>query len=108
LLQDGTEVTLRPLVEEDEFRLLDFFRRTPQGERYYLKENVASPEVIQHWTSNLDYRRVIPIIALAAAGSVGFREVAVLKEWVRDIMGEYQDLVIMEMPLENHRLSSWF
>jgi RimJ/RimL family protein N-acetyltransferase len=179
LLRDGTEVILRPLVEEDEFRLLEFFRRIPQGERYYLKENVASPEVIQRWISNLDFRRVIPIIALAgdqivadatlhrsrsrarhhiaeirivvdpdyrevglgrrliqelldiavmlgldkvifqlvaqreeaaiaAAGSMRFREVAVLKEWLRDIVGEYQDLVIMEMPLENHRLSSWF
>src|ERR687893_1093739 len=64
MLRDGTEVILRPLVEEDQARLLEFFRRVPEGERYYLKENVASPEVIQDWTSNLDYRRVIPIIAL--------------------------------------------
>ncbi|HZA22581.1 MAG TPA: GNAT family N-acetyltransferase, partial [Dehalococcoidia bacterium] len=145
----------------------------------YLKENVASPEVIQDWTSNLDYRRVIPIIALtgdkivadatlhrshsraryhigeirivvdpnyrevglgrrliqelldiaamlglhkvifelvaqrekaaiAVAGSVGFREVAVLKAWVRDILGEYQDLVIMEMPLKDYQQLSWY
>jgi L-amino acid N-acyltransferase YncA len=179
MLRDGTEVTLRPLVEEDQSRLLEFFRRVPEGERYYLKENVASPEVIQDWTSNLDYRRVIPIIALtgdkivadatlhrshsraryhigeirivvdpnyrevglgrrliqelldiaamlglhkvifelvaqrekaaiAVAGSVGFREVAVLKAWVRDILGEYQDLVIMEMPLKDYQQLSWY
>jgi L-amino acid N-acyltransferase YncA len=178
MLRDGTAVTLRPLVEEDQVRLLEFFRRVPEGERYYLKENVASPEVIQDWTSNLDYRRVIPIIALtgdkivadatlhrshsrsrshigeirivvdpnyrevglgrrliqelldiaamlgldrvifelvaqrekaaiAAAESVGFREVAVLKGWVRDILGEDQDLVIMEMPLKDYQLLSW-
>jgi RimJ/RimL family protein N-acetyltransferase len=178
MLRDGTEVILRPLVEEDQARLLEFFRRVPEGERYYLKENVASPEVIQDWTSNLDYRRVIPIIALtgdkivadatlhrsnsrsrqhigeirivvdpnyrevglgrrliqelldiaamlglhkvifelvalrekaaiAAAESVGFREVAVLKEWIQDILGEYQDLVIMEMPLKDYQLPSW-
>jgi L-amino acid N-acyltransferase YncA len=179
MLRDGTAVTLRPLVKEDQVRLLEFFRRVPEGERYYLKENVASPEVIQDWTSNLDYRRVIPIIALtgdkivadatlhrshararshigeirivvdpnyrelglgrrliqelldiaamlrldrvifelvaqrekaaiAAAESVGFREVAVLKGWIRDVLGEEQDLVIMEMPLKDYQLLSWY
>jgi hypothetical protein len=47
MLRDGTAVTLRPLVEEDQARLLEFFRRVSEGERYYLKEKVASPEVIQ-------------------------------------------------------------
>ena len=55
LLRDGTQVTLRPLVEEDKLRLLDFFRRIPEEERYYLKENVTSPEVIQVWTTDIDY-----------------------------------------------------
>ena len=133
--------------------------------------------MLLHWTSNLDYRRVIPIIALtgdkivadatlhrshswarshigeirivvdpnyrelglgrkliqelldiaamlglnrvifelvaqrekaaiAAAESVGFREVGVLKGWIRDILGKEQDLVIMEMPLKDYQLLS--
>jgi hypothetical protein len=32
--------------------------------------------------------------------------VAVLKGWVRDILGEDQDLVIMEMPLKDYQLLS--
>jgi L-amino acid N-acyltransferase YncA len=43
--------------------------------------------------------------AIIAAGSLGFREAARLKEWVRDYWGDYQDLVIMELPLTDHRLS---
>jgi ribosomal protein S18 acetylase RimI-like enzyme len=46
--------------------------------------------------------------AIAAAESVGFREVAVLKSWVRDILGEPQDLVIMEMSLKDYQLLSWY
>ena len=42
--------------------------------------------------------------AIATAGSAGFREVASLKERVRDIWGNYQDLVLMEMPLKDHAL----
>jgi len=65
LLGDGTELKLRPLVEEDKLRLLDFFRRIPEEERYYLKENVTSPEVIQGWTTNIDFGRVVPVVAVA-------------------------------------------
>ncbi len=65
LLRDGTQVTLRPLVEEDKLRLLDFFRRIPEEDRYYLKENVTSPEVIQVWTTDIDFARVVPIVAVA-------------------------------------------
>ena len=46
--------------------------------------------------------------AIAAAESVGFREVAVIKGWVRNILGEEQDLVIMEMPLKDYQLLSWY
>ena len=63
LLRDSTELKLRTLIEEDKLRLLDFFRRIPEEERYYLKENVTSPEVIQAWTTNIDFGRVVPIVA---------------------------------------------
>ena len=179
MLRDGTQVELRPLLAEDGGRLLDFFRRIPEEERYYLKENVTSPEVIQAWTSNIDLSRVIPIIAvvadriigdatlhrsraiarchigelrivvdpryrelglgrrlirelldiaaelelqkvtfqlvdhwerraIAAAASVGFREVATLKEWVHDFWGDYRDLVIMELHLKDYQVAGWF
>ena len=65
LLRDGTQVTLRPLVEGDKLRLLDFFRRIPEEDRFYLKENVTSPEVIQVWTTDIDFARVVPIVAVA-------------------------------------------
>ena len=64
LLRDGTEVVLRPLGEDDGGKLLDFFASIPQEERYYLQDNVASPEVVRHWTHHPDFERVIPIVAL--------------------------------------------
>jgi L-amino acid N-acyltransferase YncA len=41
--------------------------------------------------------------AIFAAESVGFVEVANLKEWARDIWGNYQNLVVLEMPVKDHR-----
>jgi L-amino acid N-acyltransferase YncA len=64
LLRDGTEAAIRPLYEEDTARLFNFFRRIPEEERFYLKENVTSPEVIQGWTTDIDFQRVVPIVAL--------------------------------------------
>ena len=60
LLRDGSQVVFRPLVREDEKRLLDFFIRIPEVERYYLKEDVTSPDVIRCWTTDIDFDRVIP------------------------------------------------
>ena len=45
--------------------------------------------------------------AILAAGSAGFREAAVLKEHARDMWGNYQDLVLMELPLKERRFW-WF
>ncbi len=174
MLRDGTRVELRPLAEGDKIRLLRFFERVPEADRFYLKENVTAPEVIQSWTTKIDFDRVIPIVAvvddqivgdatlhrsrapaqhhtgeirvvvepeyrekglgrrlirelldiavelglykasfelvaqrekaaIVAAESVGFQEVARLEGWVRDIWGNYQDLVVMELALAEHK-----
>ena len=64
-LADQTEVVLRPLEGYDSRNLLDFFRRIPEKERYYMKEDVTSPDIIQGWTNGIDFGRVIPIVALS-------------------------------------------
>ncbi len=39
--------------------------------------------------------------AILAAESVGFREVATLKEHIKDFWGNYEDLVVLEIPLKD-------
>jgi L-amino acid N-acyltransferase YncA len=168
MLRNTAEVVIRPLAEGDKVPLLGFFSRIPEEERFYLKENVTSPEVIQAWTTDIDFRRVMPIVAtignqviadatlhrsrassrqhigelrvvvdpafrelglggrlikellviatslglhklmfelasheeeaaIVAAGSAGFREVVTLKEQVRDMWGNFHDVVLMEL-----------
>jgi L-amino acid N-acyltransferase YncA len=175
MLNDGTPVAVRPLEPGDKVRLLQFFQRVPEEERHYLKENVAAPEVVHGWTTQIDFDRVLPIVALVgdeivadatlhrsramarrhvgelrvvvdpsyrevglgrrllrelldiaaelglhqatfelvadreesairAAISVGFRQVGVLKERIRDFWGNYQDLVLLELPLKDREL----
>ena len=170
MLRDGDKVSVRPLEPDDKIRLLEFFERIPEEERYYLKENVASAKVIQGWTSNMDFAKVIPIVAVVgnaivadatlhlnrtparhhlgevrvvvdpayrevglggrlireildiaaglglvkvtfelvaqrekeavvAAERVGFKEVATLEDRVKDFWGNYQDVILLEIPV---------
>ena len=63
-LEDGTELTIRPLQKEDKLPLAQFFQRLPEEDRFYLKENVTAPEVIQDWIERMDMERVVPIVAV--------------------------------------------
>ena len=64
ILTDRSRVTVRPMVREDEDALLEFFRKVPEGDRFYLRDDVASSEVIRDWAQDLDYDRVLPLLAL--------------------------------------------
>jgi L-amino acid N-acyltransferase YncA len=64
LTEDHEQIIIRLMVPEDQEALLDFFRRIPQEDRFYLKEDVTSPRIIQRWAETLDYSRVLPLLAI--------------------------------------------
>ena len=64
VLKDGSVLNLRPLVEDDEEGLREFFAAIPEEERMYLRNDVVNPEVIHHWVQNIDYQKVLPILAV--------------------------------------------
>ena len=64
LSQDNLSVSIRPLIPGDAAELLAFFLRIPEEDRFFLKEDVTSPEVISTWVEQIDYNRVIPMIGL--------------------------------------------
>jgi len=69
-LRDGSVLTLRPMVREDEEGLMEFFRGIPESERIYLRNDVVNPELIHHWVTNIDYNRVLPILAVSEKGNI--------------------------------------
>ncbi len=70
-LKDDSSVTLRPMVEDDEAGLLEFFTGLSKADRLYLRHDVSNPEVIKSWAQNIDYDRVLPILAIADSEIVG-------------------------------------
>lgn len=63
VLDDGTKVTVRPMVREDRAKVAEFFRSIPEGDLRFLKDDVTDPRVIDQWVQNLNYGRVLPLIA---------------------------------------------
>lgn len=62
-LRDGSKVILRPVVKEDEEALYQFFKGLSKEDRLYLRDDVANRDVIRGWMENLDYEKVLPILA---------------------------------------------
>ena len=58
--------------------------------------DIAADLGLDKATFELVDRREMP--AIMAARSVGFREVATLRAWARDVWGNYVDLVVLELP----------
>ena len=70
-LRDGSTVTLRPLSEADTEALRAFFARIPEEERFFLKDDVTSEKTLGRWTSELNYDRSLPLVAIDNGRIVG-------------------------------------
>lgn len=70
-LEDGTSITLRPLLKTDEAALLEYFGSLPPEDRMCLKEDVTDPKVIENWIYELDYDITFPLVALHNGNIVG-------------------------------------
>jgi GNAT superfamily N-acetyltransferase len=71
LIKNNERITIRPMVPGDKDGLLEFFRRIPEEDRYYLKEDVTSPRVIERWAETVDYGRALPLLALMGDRIIG-------------------------------------
>lgn len=70
-LRNGMRIEVRPMVPEDKDKILEFFLQVPAEDRYFLKDDVTSPRVIEGWASHLDYDRALPLIAWCDGRVVG-------------------------------------
>ena len=70
-IQTGTDVTIRPMAPEDADRLYTFFNRVSLKDRVFLRDDVSKREVIDAWARDLDYERVLPLLAEVGENIVG-------------------------------------
>jgi RimJ/RimL family protein N-acetyltransferase len=70
-LRDGARILLRPLVKEDRQALLELFSPVSKEDKRYFRTNIADPEAVGRWVDNLDYDKVLPIVAVSGDRLVG-------------------------------------
>ncbi len=63
VLRDGKRLLVRPFAERDVEGLHEFFLSLPVDVRRFAWDNIASRAQVQSWGSNLDYGKVLPLLA---------------------------------------------
>ncbi|MBN2320074.1 MAG: GNAT family N-acetyltransferase [Acidobacteria bacterium] len=62
-IKDGTKIVIRPLSKQDGPALLKFFASVPEDDRIFLKDDVTKKEIIDRWITELDFDKVLPMVA---------------------------------------------
>lgn len=70
-LKDGVSVLLRPMTPDDKARLVDLYAPISNDDLRYLRHNVRDPALVESWVEQLDYSRVLPLLALVKDQVVG-------------------------------------
>jgi len=70
-LSDGGRVLLRPLTAEDRQELIDLFQKISPEDLRYMRHNVTDSELVAGWVDDLDYDRVLPLVAVINEHLVG-------------------------------------
>ena len=105
ILKDGTRVTLRPLEREDAERLAAFFQRIPEDDRWYLRHDVSDPATVRQWALQVDYERVIPIVAVNEKRIVGDATLHRRRYGSSRHVGEVR--IVIDPDYRSKRLGTW-
>jgi RimJ/RimL family protein N-acetyltransferase len=70
-LREGTQATVRPMELKDGPGVLDFYRALPEEDRLFLRDDVTRPSWLERFTSQIDYNRLVPLIAEQGGKVVG-------------------------------------
>lgn len=70
-LKDGTAVVIRPMVKEDGDALFSFFKGLPEEDRLFLRDDITDKAVINRFVSDIDYSKVLPLLAFEGDKVVG-------------------------------------
>jgi L-amino acid N-acyltransferase YncA len=70
-LRDGARILLRPMIADDETGLVEMYAQAAPQDIRALRHDVTDPAVIQRWVENLDYNRVLPLLAVINNQIVG-------------------------------------
>lgn len=95
-LDEGTKVTVRPMVQHDRERLALFFKRIADEDLRCLKDDVIDMRVIERWIYNIDYGRVLPLVVAVNSRIIADASLHRRKEGLRRHLGGVRVVVAPE------------
>ena len=63
-VDDGLEITVRPLEESDEAAFGAFFTAIPEEERSFIKHRITDGVLFHEWCQQIDYQSNLPLLAV--------------------------------------------
>jgi L-amino acid N-acyltransferase YncA len=93
LTTDGAQMTIRPMVPGDKEALLRFFQGIAAEDRFYLKDDVTDPRVVEGWAQTLNYHRALPLLAFLDGKIVGDGTLHPRRTGARKHVGEVRVVV---------------
>jgi len=63
-LTNYKKVLIRPTIPSDKDLVYELFQRADENDVKFLKDKVKKREVVEEWYKNLDYTKVLPIVAI--------------------------------------------
>jgi acetyltransferase len=63
-LPDGARVLFRPLTTDDRKGLIDLYANVSPEDLRYMRHKVDDSQVVDKWVTELDYDRVLPVVAV--------------------------------------------
>jgi L-amino acid N-acyltransferase YncA len=63
-LRNGKRVMFRFLSDQDRDNLIKLFQEAPDEDTRFLKQDVKDLKLINHWLDNINYRKVLPLVAV--------------------------------------------
>lgn len=103
-LTGGLQVTVRPMTADDRDALVAFFQGIPKADLRFLKDDVTKPEIIDRWIEQLDYDRVLPLVAEVDGRIVADATLHRRKEGWRRHLGGLR--VVVDPEFREHGLAS--
>lgn len=63
VIRDDSRIILKPMEKGDGDKLWEFFQNVPSEDNIYFKNDVTDKGTIERWVENLDYEKVLPVLA---------------------------------------------
>jgi len=62
-LSNYKKVIIRPTIDKDKEMVYELFQRADESDMIFLKDKVKNKETVERWYSEIDFLKVLPIIA---------------------------------------------